>query len=84
MYYLQNPIMRRFLREHKLDFGENRADYIKSIEEYASQNDETERETIEVVIKKLAKEGSKEICYRKIRGIETRLSIGILFWLKPK
>ena len=23
--YLQNPIMRRFLREHKLDFVENRA-----------------------------------------------------------
>ena len=67
--YLQNPIMRRFLREHKLDFVENRADYIKSIEEYASQNDETERETIEWLLK-VAKEGSKEICYRKMRGIE--------------
>ena len=33
--YLQNPIMRRFLKDHKIKFVENRADYIKSIEEFA-------------------------------------------------
>ena len=27
--YLQNPIMRRFLKEHGLEFVENRADYLK-------------------------------------------------------
>lgn len=29
--YLQNPIMRRFLKEHDLKFVENRADYINAI-----------------------------------------------------
>ena len=33
--YLQNPIMRRFLKEHGLEFVDNRADYINAIEEYA-------------------------------------------------
>ncbi|WP_418626257.1 hypothetical protein [Sellimonas intestinalis] len=66
--YLQNPIMRRFLKEHKIDFVENRADYIKAIEEYAAQSDEAERETREWLLK-VVKEGSKEICYRKIHGI---------------
>ena len=29
--YLQNPIMRRFLKNHDLDFVENRADYITAM-----------------------------------------------------
>ena len=66
--YLQNPIMRRFLKEHNLEFVENRADYIKAIEEYAAQNDETKRETRDWLLK-VVKEGSKEICYRKIHGV---------------
>ena len=66
--YLQNPIMRRFLKDHKIKFVENRADYIKSIEEFAGQNDENEKEVIEWLLK-VVKEGSKEICYRKIRGV---------------
>ena len=67
--YLQNPIMRRFLKEHKIELVENRADYINAIEEYANQNDETEREVREWLLK-IVKEGSKEICYRKVHGIE--------------
>lgn len=66
--YLQNPIMRRFLKEHKINFVDNRADYIKAIEEYASQSESAKQET-ESWLLKIAKEGSKEFCYRKIKGI---------------
>lgn len=66
--YLQNPIMRRFLKDHKIKFVENRADYIKTIEEFACQNDENEKEVKEWLLK-VVKEGSKEICYRKIHGV---------------
>lgn len=66
--YLQNPIMRRFLKEHKIEFVENRADYINAIEEYASQSDDNRREVRDWLLK-IVKEGSKEICYRKIHGI---------------
>lgn len=67
--YLQNPIMRRFLKNHNLDFVENRADYIKAISEFASQSDENERETRDWLLK-VVKEGSKEICYTKIYDVE--------------
>ncbi len=67
--YLQNPIMRRFLKEHNLKFVETRADYIRTIEEYAEQNNDTKKETIEWLTK-IVKEGSKEICYRKIYGVD--------------
>ena len=30
--YLQNPILRRFLKDHRISFVENRADYIREIE----------------------------------------------------
>lgn len=66
--YLQNPIMRRFLKEHGLEFVENRVDYLKAIEEYAAKNSEAKKETREWILK-VVKEGSKEICYRKIRGV---------------
>jgi len=67
--YLQNPIMRRFLKERKMEFVENRADYIKAIEEFAAQSEENKRETRDWLLK-IVKEGSKEICYRKIHGVE--------------
>lgn len=67
--YLQNPIMRRFLKEHKIEFVENRADYIKAIGEFADQSKENKREVRDWLLK-IVKEGSKEICYRKIHGIE--------------
>ena len=41
--YLQNPIMRRFLKEHGLEFVENRVDYLKAIEEYAAKNSEAKK-----------------------------------------
>ena len=67
--YLQNPIMRRFLKTHNIDFVENRADYINAIEEFASQNEQNEIITTNWLLK-VVKEGSKEICYRKLYGIE--------------
>ncbi|MBR2936905.1 MAG: hypothetical protein IKB80_00195 [Oscillospiraceae bacterium] len=67
--YLQNPVMRRFLKNHKIDLVENRADYINAIEAYASQNEGCKEETDNWLLK-VAKEGSKEICFRKIYNIE--------------
>ena len=81
--YLQNPIMRRFLKEHSLELVENRADYIKTIEEYAAQNDETKRETRDWLLK-IVKEGSKEICYRKIHGVGERHRDPVLVEAKIK
>lgn len=66
--YLQNPIMRRFLKRHNLELVENRADYINAIEEFASKSDENEEETRDWLLK-VVKEGSKEICYRKIHDV---------------
>ena len=67
--YLQNPIMRRFLKEHNIEFVDTRADYINSIEDYAEQSEENAKETQEWLLK-VAKEGSKDICYKKIYKIE--------------
>lgn len=66
--YLQNPIMRRFLKDHNIDFVENRTDYINSIENFAAENVENKIETRNWLLK-VIKEGSKEICYRKIYNI---------------
>lgn len=69
--YLQNPIMRRFLKEKRLEFVENRADYIKALEEYSDVNAVQENEIKEWLLK-IVKEGSKEFCYRKIFGIKEK------------
>lgn len=69
--YLQNPIMRRFLKERKIDFVENRADYINALETYSNVNPEQEMELKKWLLK-IIKEGSKEFCYRKIFGINEK------------
>lgn len=69
--YLQNPIMRRFLKERGLRLVESRTEYIRAIEEYAEQSYENEQETRSWLIK-IIKEGSKEFCYKKIQGIQER------------
>lgn len=66
--YLQNPIMRRFLKDHNIDLVNSRANYINAIQDYSNQNDNTLKETINW-LSQIAKEGSKDICFRKIRGI---------------
>lgn len=68
-HYLQIPIMHRFLKDHKIPIVYNTADYTKSIEEYANMSVDNEQEVVEW-LKTVAKEGAKEICYRKIYGIE--------------
>lgn len=67
--YLQNPVMRRFLKKNKLGLANSRADYIKTIEDFASQSDSSKAET-ESFLLTVAKEGSKEICFRKIYHFE--------------
>lgn len=67
--YLQNPIMRRFLKERGLDFVETRADYIKALEDYSNRNEMQEKELRDWLLK-IVREGSKEFCYRKIVGID--------------
>lgn len=49
--YLQNPIMRRFLKEHKLEFVENRADYINAIKAYSEVSKDNEKETLDWLLK---------------------------------
>lgn len=69
--YLQNPIMRRFLKDRMLKFVENRADYINALEVYSNANPAKENELKEWLLK-IVKEGSKEFCYRKIFGINEK------------
>lgn len=69
--YLQNPIMRRFLKANKLEMVNTRADYIAAIERFSDESEENE-EIVRNWLLKIVKEGSKELCYRKIRGIGER------------
>ncbi len=63
--YLQNPILKRFCKEHGLKTTENRADLIREITDFANVCDENKEDTISWLVPKL-KEGSKEYCYKKI------------------
>lgn len=67
--YLQNSIMKRFLKEKGLKSVESRADYIKTLEEYANRSKENEEE-IQNWILQIVREGTKEICYKKVYDIE--------------
>ncbi len=40
--YLQNPIMRRFLKANKLEMVNTRADYIAAIERFSDESEENE------------------------------------------
>lgn len=67
--YLQNHVMRYFLKIHKLDFVENRADYIQAVQQYANKSWENEEETRKWLLQ-IVREGSKEFCYKKVHGIQ--------------
>ena len=67
--YLQNPIMRKFLKSKKIALVENRADYIRAIEEYSDEDEEKAKE-VENFLLKAVKEGTKDLCYRKIQNIQ--------------
>lgn len=66
--YLQNPIMKRFIKSKGIRCAKTRADYINAIESYANENLDHENE-VKQWITKVVKEGSKEVCYRKIYQI---------------
>lgn len=67
--YLQNPIMRRFLKVHGLELTNSRADYINTIEKFANRTAENEKEVHEWLLK-VVKEGNKEFCYKKIYKLQ--------------
>ena len=69
--YLQNPIMRRFLKANRLEMVNTRADYIATIERFSDESEENEK-VVRNWLLKIVKEGSKELCYRKIYGIGER------------
>jgi len=61
--YLQNPILRRFVKDKGLKVeAERKEEYIKAIEKYASESKENEQIVYEWLMKCI-KEGSKEVCY---------------------
>lgn len=70
--YLQNPIMRRFLKNHGLAFVNTRAEYISKLEEFSSLRKENE-DILKNWLLKIVKEGSKEVCYKKIYHIDDKL-----------
>ena len=49
--YLQNPVMRRFLKKHKIELANSRADYIKAIERFSSQNEQCTAEERYTILK---------------------------------
>jgi len=67
--YLQNPIMRRFLKQYNIKFVETRAEYIHQLEEFSNINEENET-ILKNWLLKIVKEGSKEICYKKLYHIK--------------
>ena len=67
--YLQIPIMRKFLSDHDLKLDGNKSDLISKIEQYASENPQNTKE-VEEWLMKIIREGTKEICYRRIFGIK--------------
>ena len=65
--YLQNPIMRRFIKDHELDNVLTRDDLIATIEKYSNENPENNKEVC-VWLEKVIKEGSKLFLYRKLNS----------------
>lgn len=63
--YLQNPVLQNFCSENNLKFRNTRPECIKVIKEYADSSNENEQKTVEW-LEKVAKEGTKEICYKEI------------------
>lgn len=70
--YLQNPVMRRFLKQHNLKFVETRSEYIDKLEEFSDANEENET-ILKNWLLKVIKEGSKEICYKKLYNIKEEI-----------
>lgn len=67
--YLQNPILKRFIREHELEKASTKNELIAIIEEYSDKSPKNQKEVYSW-LEKVIKEGSKLFCYRKINNIE--------------
>lgn len=81
--YLQNPIMHRFSSEHNLDVVNNRADFIRIIENFANSSPENEEETRKWLLQ-VAREGSKDFTYKKVFDIPAECKDATLLDLKLK
>ncbi len=66
--YLQNPIVKKFCFENGLKVYSTRPDCLKEIKIFADTSQENE-EKVREWLRRVAKEGSKEICYREINRI---------------
>lgn len=66
--YLQNPVMKKFLKEHKIKLVETREELLETLEKFANKNEENEN-IVKKWLSKVMKEGSKEVCYKKIYHI---------------
>lgn len=66
--YLQNPIVKKFCFENGLKVYNTRPDCLKEIKHFADMSLENEKKVCEW-LRRVAKEGSKEICYRAINSV---------------
>lgn len=66
--YLQNPVIKKFCFENGLKVWNTRPDCIKEVEAFANISPDNERKVYEWLVR-VAKEGSKEMCYREINSI---------------
>ena len=64
--------MRRFLKQHGLAFVNTRAEYIRKLEEFSNLKKENE-DILKDWLLKIVKEGSKEVCYKKVHHINNNL-----------
>lgn len=66
--YLQNPVIKKFCFENGLKVWNTRPDCVKEVEAFADISPENEKKVYEWLLR-VAKEGSKEMCYREINSI---------------
>lgn len=66
--YLQIPMLKRFMKENDIQSADTKADYINAITEFANKSSDNEK-MVEKWLIKVAKEGTKEMCYRKVHKI---------------
>ena len=66
--YLQIPVVQKFCSENNLKLKNTRPECINVIKEYANICDENKQKVI-TWLEKVAKEGTKDVCYREIYDI---------------
>lgn len=66
--YLQIPIIKRFMKDNDIQAQDTKADEIRAITDFANKKPENEQ-IVESWLMKVAKEGTKEMCFRKVHRI---------------